>query len=327
MSVVSSPEKKDVPVYSLLQNSQAGHSMLEVVRAGGVAGSAQGAAQGAAAGVVYRDPGFLIPHRKDYYLLVFVIKGDSRHWVDFVPYTLQPGTFYFTTPHQVHLKEEMKPMEGIIVRFSYEFLQLEENRMLARLPVILNPADGHVLQLTGRDILYSEELLWRMLAEFNGKGPWRNHMLAALLQELLIYLSRLYQEQYGNMSQAGSDPLQVGAGAPAPPARSVLRELQSLINLHYRKKHDVTSYAVLLNLTPDYLNDLIKQQSGKTVLTHIHHRLMVEAKRLLLHTEYSIKEIAGQLGFADAAYFNRFFRRMADATPVQYRVQIREMYR
>jgi hypothetical protein len=55
-----------------------------------------------------------------------------RHWVDFVPYTLKAGTFYFTTPQQVHLKEEMKPLEGFAVRFSDEFLQLEENRSYRR---------------------------------------------------------------------------------------------------------------------------------------------------------------------------------------------------
>jgi AraC family transcriptional activator of pobA len=82
----------------------------------------------------------------------------------------------------------------------------------------------------------------------------------------------------------------------------------------------------LLNLTPGYLNDLVKQQSGKTAISHIHNRLVVEAKRRLLHTELSVKQIADALGFEDAAYFNRFFKRLTDATPMAYRQQIREMY-
>jgi AraC family transcriptional activator of pobA len=46
----------------------------------------------------------------------------------------------------------------------------------------------------------------------------------------------------------------------------------------------------------------------------------------LLHTELSVKQIADELGFEDAAYFNRFFKRLTDATPMAYRQQIREMY-
>jgi AraC family transcriptional activator of pobA len=42
------------------------------------------------------DPGFLMPHRKDYYLFAFVEQGNSRHWIDDVPYTVKPGNFYFT---------------------------------------------------------------------------------------------------------------------------------------------------------------------------------------------------------------------------------------
>ena len=52
----------------------------------------------------------------------------------------------------------------------------------------------------------------------------------------------------------------------------------------------------------------------------------VEAKRLLFHTDQSIKEIAFALGFEDASYFNRFFKRIALTTPADYRSSIREMY-
>jgi AraC-like DNA-binding protein len=52
----------------------------------------------------------------------------------------------------------------------------------------------------------------------------------------------------------------------------------------------------------------------------------LEAKRLLFHSERSIKEIAFELGFEDASYFNRFFKRIAQTTPAVYRSATREMY-
>jgi AraC-like DNA-binding protein len=53
---------------------------------------------------------------------------------------------------------------------------------------------------------------------------------------------------------------------------------------------------------------------------------MVEARRLLFHSELSVKEIAFELGFEDASYFNRFFKRLSEQTPAQYRSTVREMY-
>jgi len=54
--------------------------------------------------------------------------------------------------------------------------------------------------------------------------------------------------------------------------------------------------------------------------------LILEAKRMLLHSDDSIKEIAFQLGFEDASYFNKFFKRLTLQTPLQYRTAIREIY-
>jgi AraC-like DNA-binding protein len=288
---------KTIPAYSLKQNSRDGHSMIEVAHMGGKG--------------IHPEAGFLIPHRKDYYLFVFVKNGSSRHWVDFIPYTLAPDTLYFTTPHQVHLKEELRPAEGMALRFTEEFLRLEDIRSLMDLPIIQNPANGHVLKLAPEDVRFCGDAFLRLIAEFDSDGAWKNRMLAALLQQLLVYTSRLYQEQYGE------------GVTPNP----VLRAFQTLVNQHFRELHAVADYAGLLHLSPDHLNEVVRRHSGKTVLTHIHERILVESKRLLLHTERSVKEIADQLGFADAAYFNRWFRRMEETTPVLYREGIREMYR
>jgi len=258
------------------------------------------------------EPAFLIPHRKDYYLFVLVKQGSSRHWVDSVPYTLKPDTFYFTVPQQVHLKEEMLPMQGLVLRFTEEFLQLEENRGLRDLPLLQNPAGGHELRLSAADRSFVGDRMCQLLSEFRGSDPWRNQMLAAQLRVLVLYLSRLYTEQFG-VADNGD--------------RRLLKEFQSLVELHYRQEHEVAGYAGLLHISPGHLNDRVKQQSGKTAIHHIHARILVEAKRQLLHTELSVKEIADELGFEDPAYFNRWFKRITGNTPMGYRTEIREMYR
>src|SRR5215472_16452748 len=152
-----------IPVYSLAENSRTGSRMIEIVEA----------REGLPAMI---EPSFLIPHRKDYYLFVLVREGSSRHWVDGIPYMLKPDTFYFTVPQQVHLKEEMRPMQGLVLRFTEEFLALEENRGLRDLPLLRNPAGGHELYLSSADRNFAQDILCRMEPEFRNNGPWKNQM-------------------------------------------------------------------------------------------------------------------------------------------------------
>ncbi|MEO3408357.1 helix-turn-helix domain-containing protein [Mucilaginibacter sp. CAU 1740] len=300
MAVLTAPEKPIIPTYTLAQNNGDSNAMIYVRNAGGECGE-------------YKlDPAFLQPHRKDYYLFVLIKSGANRHWIDFMPYTVKADTFYFTVPQQVHLKEHTGPTDGLMVSFTDEFLQLEDNHMLRALPIIQNPAAAHEIQLTPEDVAFIDDTMRKMLAEFNTESTWRNQMLASWLRVLVIYMSRLYSEQYNETCVTLNYCL--------------LKSYQKLIGEHYQTLHDVAAYAEKLNLTPGHFSEVIKQQSGKTAITHIHERLIVEAKRRLLHTELSVKQIADELGFEDAAYFNRFFKRLADTTPIAYRQQIREMY-
>jgi AraC family transcriptional regulator, transcriptional activator of pobA len=256
------------------------------------------------------DPDMLIPHRKDYYLFVLVRKGDSRHWVDARSYTLQPDHFYFTVPHQVHLKEEPRPMYGLALAFTREFLELEEHRPLLRLPILANRAGGHELRLTPEDVVALEGIMRQLLQEYQGDGVWRTPMLGVLLHQLLIHLSRLYLGQCKEESQEAT----------------LLKRFLELVGEHYAGLHEVNAYAALLHVSPGHLNEIVKAQSGKTCLEHIQDQLLVEAKRRLLHTELPVNLIGDDLGFDDAAYFNRFFKRHTDLTPLTYRKQIREKY-
>lgn len=254
----------------------------------------------------------LIPHRKDYYLLVFVKGGASRHWIDMTPYTLKQNTFYFTVPHQVHLKEEPKPLNGSMICFTDEFLALEENGLLKQLPIIQNRINAHELSLTEADVAFLQDILGKIDAEYYAKNNWQNGMLMAYMQVLLIYLSRLYTEQF-----RGNDTY---------PDRQLLNKYLAKINEEYKDAHEVACYADMLNISAGHLSEVVKEQSGKSAITHIHERIVLEAKRMLFHTESSIKEISFQLGFEDASYFNRFFKRITGSTPLEYRITVREMY-
>jgi AraC family transcriptional activator of pobA len=260
----------------------------------------------------YLRQDFLTPHRKDYYFWAFVKQGNSRHWIDMAPYTLKPNTFYFTIPHQVHLKEETTPLTAISVGFTEDFLTLEENNFLRQLPIIQNQNNGHELYLCDANVVFIEDMLNKIYEENKTHNNWQHSMVMGYMRILMIYLSRLYNEQFSD-TDSMSD-------------RVLLKRYLTKIEENYLAQHEVSAYADMLNISAGHLSEVVKEQSGKPAIAHIHERLILETKRLLFHTDKSIKEIAFELGFDDASYFNRFFKRITEQTPLAYRTTIREMY-
>lgn len=228
------------------------------------------------------------------------------------PYTLQPNTFYFTVPHQIHLKEEAMPMTGMSIGFTEEFLAMEENNFLRQLPIIQNPDNGHEICLTDADVVFIEDMLEKIYQENLANNNWQHSMVMGYMRVLMIYLSRLYTAQFSNTDTV--------------PDRVLLKRYLDRIEENYTEQHEVSAYADMLNISAGHLSEVVKEQSGKPAIAHIHERLILETKRLLFHTDRSVKEIAFKLGFEDASYFNRFFKRIAGDTPLAYRTSIREMY-
>lgn len=254
----------------------------------------------------------LIPHRKDHYLIVFARKITTRHWVDMNSYIPKENAIYFTSPDNIIVKEEFDQLWSTGIAFTPEFLTLNDNGALSKLPIIENPMSAHELIPNEEDIRFIEDLFTKLNAENNSPGEWQQRMLTAYLGVLLTFLSRLYSEQYPNADHSAETVL--------------LKKYQSEIDEHFRELREVGDYASILHISAGHLSEVVKSQSGKPAIKHIHDRVIMEARRLLFHTEGSLKEIAFDLGFADASYFNRFFKRETGSTPADYRTQIREMY-
>ena len=111
----------------------------------------------------------------------------------------------------------------------------------------------------------------------------------------------------------------------SPPKSLLLQHFLAAVNERFRELHEVTDYASLLRITSGHLSEMAKLQTGKPALKHIHERIIAEAKYQIQHTDNFLKNIATDLGFADASYFNRFFKRETGVTPASYRANMRKL--
>ena len=143
--------------------------------------------------------------------------------------------------------------------------------------------------------------------EFRNSDAIQREMLQVLLKRLIIILTRIARRQYVAHPQMTDDKL------------DTVRRFNLLVEQHYREHHEVSFYARELNRSPKTLANLFALYGQKTPLAVIHERLLLEAQRLLIFTTQPVKEIAGDLGFADTAHFGNFFKKHIGQPPLDFR--------
>jgi AraC family transcriptional regulator, transcriptional activator of pobA len=143
--------------------------------------------------------------------------------------------------------------------------------------------------------------------EVQRHAPWRAAAIDAALLRLLVAAARTLP----------AEP--AAAGAAPPRALAHLQRLRAEIEARFRAQPGVAALAAPLGITPTQLNRVCRRVLGTSALDVLHARLLLEAQRDLAYTSMSVKEIALDLGFGDAAYFTRFFQRRAGCTPTEYR--------
>ncbi|WP_298735636.1 AraC family transcriptional regulator [uncultured Chitinophaga sp.] len=102
-------------------------------------------------------------------------------------------------------------------------------------------------------------------------------------------------------------------------AEVITQSFKQLLEKNYNSIKRPQAYAEKLNISTHYLNESVKQVTGLPVSQHIQERIILEAKRLLFHTDKSIKEIAFDLGYEDYPYFSRLFSKATGITAAAFR--------
>lgn len=248
------------------------------------------------------------PHRHDYYTVLLIGKARGRHLVDFNAFSLQDREVHFVSPGQIHQVDLYSKPLGWFFTFSREFLALNNipEEFVTNINLFRPFGESPPLKLDEPTFSRLVMLVGEMQACLPLAGGYRNKALGALLQLFLIYC---HQSNAFNKDQADSE----NAGV------CILRDFKSLVNDRYREWHQVSDYAAHIHITPKYLSQTVKQWTGKTAKELIQDRLLLESKRLLLHTDLSVKEVAHEVGFDEPLHFSGFFKKKAGKSPTAFR--------
>lgn len=254
---------------------------------------------------VVRFPHVNAPHSHDFYLLLYVAQGAGLHTVDLMTYELRPGSLFFLAPGQVHHWKLSAETHGFVVFFSADFY-------LFRYPGS-GLYDFPFFDSTHPPVLYLlpaeteiRALFEHLFTEYSAPQAGQAEIFRSYLHLCLELAARRY---------AAPAPAEAGL------AQQQIRQFGTLLNQYFRTHRSVRAYAGLLHVSANHLNALCRRVLNKTASALIHARVITEAQRLLSHSALGVAQVAYELGFEDASYFGRYFRKYTGRTPEAFRQQ------
>ncbi len=250
------------------------------------------------------------PHRHHgLFQLLWLSEGEGRLMLDGAPGRLVPGSVVLVPQHCVHGFHFERDAGGLVLTLAYPMLAGLSGELGRRLLALSAPS---LCQLSRSGERVQIQRLWKLLAsEYEMHAAFRPQLLEALVVALLALLLRQRGAE-GDSAEAGRMPV------PAP-ASAHLARFAAEIERSFRTHAPLAHYASLLGLSVAHLNALCREYAGRSALGMVHDRLLLEARRNLVYTAMTVREVAELLGFSDPAYFTRFFRRATGRSPTQFR--------
>lgn len=220
--------------------------------------------------------------RTAFHVLAIVDSGQGSVTVDFVRHRLEPGTIVWIRPGRVHRWDEIVGLDGTLVLFRPESVPPDSPGAGPLGPITWRQAERPALVRLAADHLRREYGAARAQ-----RIPGTPAILHALLEVLL---------------------LRVNECAPATPAaREIFAAYAAAVDAHHATSREVTWYAQRLGYSPRTLSRATHETVGRSAKQFIDDRVVLEAKRLLVHTDITVTECARRTGFDDPANFSKFF--------------------
>lgn len=249
------------------------------------------------------------PHRHDFFEVLFLQKGSGYHIIDGNKYEIIPPCIFFMSPGQAHKLELSNDIEGFIFIFTSDFYLLDRTNQnsLIEFPFFytIHQDNPPLLLQSKNDIHFLETLFRQGITELEHSTGTNSAMVRSILDLILITCATRYE--------LDEHLLNKGKG------QILVKKFFHLIEENNQKRLLVSDYARMIGVTPNHLSQTVKLLTGKTSSQIVKAKQLLEIKRMLVHTELSVSEIADKLNFEDQSYFTKFFKREAGLTPVQYR--------
>lgn len=231
-------------------------------------------------------------------------------------YDCENGTLVFTAPGQVLEFEvedpEQASSDGWILVFHPNLFRKSDLAHKIDKYSFFHYDSNEALHLSDQERATIEDLLDKIVQEYSQKlDRHSQHLIVSTIELFLDYCLRFYDRQFFSRTNLNTD---------------TLSKFERLLSDYYHSDKpsqtgipSVEYCAKQLHVSPNYLTDLLKKETGKTTLEHIHLFLIEKAKNSLLNSSASISEIGYALGFEYPQHFSNLFKAKTGLSPKAYR--------
>ena len=249
----------------------------------------------------------------DFYIIAFKKLKSGVILYGKTEYDHDRGSMFFMKPRQLLTVQDMELKEnGFAIHVHEDFLTGHPLFNEIKKYSYFDYETSEALHLSPREEEVMWSLFYKMEKEYHDNpDEFSKSIILSHLDSILKYAQRFYKRQFIDRK---------------PLTGITITKFNEYLNEYFEKGvvaekglPTVNYMASQLNLSPKYLSDLLKQETGKTALELIHLYVISEAKNLLVEGEQSISEIAYRLGFENPPYFSRLFRKEVGMSPKEYK--------
>jgi AraC-like DNA-binding protein len=247
-------------------------------------------------------------HKLTYYDITLITNGFGFFRVDTCEYNVGAGDVIFSRPGQIRHWEKDNITDGYALIFEEKFLlSFFNDKDFIRHLSCFQPTSISKISLENGMYERIFKLIKDIKHEIDAYKLKDEHILRALLYETLMLLHREYAAIVDSPDKNKNT------------VNPYINKFADLVNSNFKHQHSTRFYAGKLCITPNYLNEVVKNASGINAKQYIQEKIIMEAKKMLIYTNLYVSEIARDLGFEDLSYFIRFFHRQTGFTPLEYK--------
>lgn len=242
-------------------------------------------------------------HQDDYYIFGLVENGEGCGIIDFKEQHFSSGDAFLIQPGQVHRFINSENAEGWLLMTDSSFVDSAEKCIFDDFSLFASSL--HIDEQRRNELKQIATLL-------------AGRMDCIMNKQTKATARRLAETFIGIVAEAVQD-INLQQTKHSHRQMEIVLSFRRLLAEHLATSRQPSYYASLLNISTVYLNEVVKGVTGMNATLYIKNEVVLQAKRLLVHTDLAVKEISGRLGIDDYAYFSRLFTQTTGISPTLFR--------
>ena len=240
------------------------------------------------------------------YSIYWIQEGKGTYNIDFESYTFTDNMLFFLSPGQVFTvdSEEIKTAYKLTFVRDFYCIQTHDKEVACNGILFNNIYETPFVKPCNKDTEKLNFILDGLIDELQQNETAQYDMLQSYLKQFIICIVRVKKENHVLKEDIET---------------RLFKDFSLLVEQNFRKLHAVKDYANRLGISPKSVTKHFQKLGAIKPSSFIKNRILLEAKRLLIYTDKTVKEIAFELGFNDPAYFTRFFTKATSKSPLQFK--------